>query len=510
MQEITENPSGDPEAFRADLSNDGLKAEEAAQDARQTAENFLTRYRDTGTYSFADIARLCEIAAHTRPEIAQAGIEGLFQHLVERLNDSFEPESCALYDRIFAQVIEFCRRRPDARALDETLRRFDLCNEADMLLRKSQLRDRTSREGERQRVRKVLLLSRVTLGADVAVTSVMMSALRQSLPQAELVLLGSGKLRQLFGGDERVRIHEIAYERGGTLIARLDSWLAVVSAVDDERAGYTEDEMWVIDPDSRLTQLGLLPVTDGDAGYFFFESRSYRQSGISRLSQLTEHWITQLCGAENHAFPDVALPAEHQFFGQQMIQQLRSGGARHVVSVSFGVGGNPRKRMPDPFEEKLINGLLNDATLVIDQGASEDERHQISHLVARLRSQGRTVVETDESNIRAVLAGNMICADVMTWDGSIGAFAGLIAASDEYVGYDSAGQHIAAASGIPTLTVFVNSGSALFAERWHPHGPGKISVLKVEPGSDGISEEQMKAVLAEAQKLHRSLSERTA
>jgi ADP-heptose:LPS heptosyltransferase len=31
------------------------------------------------------------------------------------------------------------------------------------------------------------------------------------------------------------------------------------------------------------------------------------------------------------------------------------------------------------------------------------------------------------------------------WDGSIGAFAGLIADSDQYIGYDSAGQHIAAA-----------------------------------------------------------------
>lgn len=505
MPETTDHTSRDLEAARVKLNDGRLGTEEIARGAKQAAEHFLTRLRDAGVYSSDDIALLCEMAAHTEPQIAQAGVAGLFPHLVERLNDSFEPESCALYDRVFAQVIEFCRRRPEGRALDDMLRRFGLRNETDILLRKSQLPDRASKADERQKVRKVLLLSRVTLGADVTVTSVIMSALQQSLPQAELVLLGSGKLRQLFGGDERVRIREIAYERSSTLISRLNSWLEVVGAVEAERAGYSEDELWVIDPDSRLTQLGLLPVVAGDAGYFFFESRSYRQPRNSRLSQLTQHWINQLRGSGSQVFPYVALPAAHQFSGQQVVQQLRSGGARHVVCVSFGVGGNERKRMPDPFEEELINGLLADSTLIIDKGAGEDERRQISHLVSRLKSQGRSVIEANESKARAVLAGDSIRADVMTWEGSIGAFAGLIAASDEYVGYDSAGQHIAAASGIPTLTIFVNSGSTLFAERWHPHGPGAISVVKVEPGSDEISEEQMKAVLAEAQEIHRSL-----
>jgi ADP-heptose:LPS heptosyltransferase len=55
----------------------------------------------------------------------------------------------------------------------------------------------------------------------------------------------------------------------------------------------------------------------------------------------------------------------------------------------------------------------------------------------------------------------------------------LIAASDRYIGYDSAGQHIAAAIRVPTLTIFVNSNSATFAERWRPYGPGIIEVFNV-------------------------------
>jgi ADP-heptose:LPS heptosyltransferase len=85
-----------------------------------------------------------------------------------------------------------------------------------------------------------------------------------------------------------------------------------------------------------------------------------------------------------------------------------------------------------------------------------------------------------------VISREELRADAVTWDGGIGAFAGLIAASDQYVGYDSAGQHIAAALRIPTLTIFVNSNSATFAERWRPYGPGMIEVINI---STSISRE---------------------
>jgi ADP-heptose:LPS heptosyltransferase len=52
--------------------------------------------------------------------------------------------------------------------------------------------------------------------------------------------------------------------------------------------------------------------------------------------------------------------------------------------------------------------------------------------------------------------------------------------SDQYIGYDSAGQHVAAALGITTLTVFVTSNNATFAERWRPFGNGKSEVIKIE------------------------------
>ena len=52
-----------------------------------------------------------------------------------------------------------------------------------------------------------------------------------------------------------------------------------------------------------------------------------------------------------------------------------------------------------------------------------------------------------------------------------------IARSPLYIGYDSAGQHAAAALGIPAITVFAGHPNERFLRRWHPHGTGPRTTL---------------------------------
>ncbi|HMX25039.1 MAG TPA: glycosyltransferase family 9 protein, partial [Blastocatellia bacterium] len=404
--------------------------------------------------------------------------QGLFPELIERLNDSFNPAYCSLYDQLFVQVIEFCRRLPEGRLLDETLKQFGLADKTALLVRKAEIskpKPQIPNPKSFDSIKKVLLPSRVTIGADVAVTSVLIAKLRHALPQAEFVILGSPKLRELYGGDGRIRIREIAYERGGTLLSRLTSWVNVVETVQEELRGLREEEYWIVDPDSRLTQLGLLPLAENDGSYFFFESRSYKAASATSIGQLAAHWAGELIGDTEPAYPFLALPEEHCNFGQRVASALLN-----PVTISFGVGGNERKRVSAEFEEDLIAGLSAQSKLILDKGASPEEREQINRLVARLRAQGKTVVELNETNKADLIGAHLQQADVVTWDGGIGAFAGLIAGSNRYIGYDSAGQHIAAALGVPTLTVFVNSGNATFARRWRPFGRGDIEVVTVE------------------------------
>jgi ADP-heptose:LPS heptosyltransferase len=486
--------------FRARRNKGSLEAEQVEREARRAADLIISVHRERGGYLRDAVTLLCEITADENREVARAGVRILFPDLIERLNDSFDPAACELYDRIFAQVIDFYRRLAQAVNFHEALRGFGLMSESDLLARKSSILDpRSSILDPRSSILKVLLLSRVTIGADVAITSVIMSKLQAMLPGAEFVLLGSYKLRELFGGDPRVRIREIKYERGADVLSRLESWIDVVEAVSEETQGLSADEFLLIDPDSRLTQLGLLPLVKDERNYFFFESRSYQGqiTAVDRnpqsqspnpqsVGQLASCWANEVFGATGESYPYVAPPSEHRDFGRLVVEKLRRAGASRVTVVSLGVGGNQNKRVSEEYEIETVNRLIKDSTLILDKGATEEEREQIDRVVATLRAAGRAVVEIDGGARAGAISGDKIEADAVTWDGGLGAFAGLIAAGDRYVGYDSAGQHIAAALRIPTLTIFVNTNSPTFAARWRPYGPGIIEVLNVE--SENISQ----------------------
>src|SRR5262245_59539843 len=312
--------------FRTRRKKGSLDPEQVELEARRAADSIISYYQEQRGSLRDAVTLLCEITANENREVARAGVRILFPALIERLNDSFDPAACRLYDRIFAQVIDFYRRLPQARDFDEALRGFGLMSESDLLARKSSIRKSAMihkqghKQGPQSAIRKILLLSRVTIGADVAVTSVIIARLRALLPEAEFVLLGSAKLRELFGGEPHARIHEIRYERGGDVLSRLTSWIGVVEAIKEETEGLSADGFLLIDPDSRLTQLGLLPLVKDERNYLFFDSRSYQgpanlKSEIRNLKSigwLASCWANEIFGATGETFPYIALPAEYR------------------------------------------------------------------------------------------------------------------------------------------------------------------------------------------------------
>jgi ADP-heptose:LPS heptosyltransferase len=193
----------------------------------------------------------------------------------------------------------------------------------------------------------------------------------------------------------------------------------------------------VIDSDSRLTQLGLVPVCPEDR-YHLFESRGYGGSGDASLPQLAAAWAEETFGVTG-AKPYIALAGEPA--------------QRGAIAVSFGVGENPDKRLPDPFEENLLALLAESgAEICIDKGAGGEEAARVERAVER-------------SGVR-----------VTFWEGSFAGFAAIIAAARLYIGYDSAGQHVAAAAGVPLISVFAGFPAPRMFERWRPAG----NVIRVD------------------------------
>jgi ADP-heptose:LPS heptosyltransferase len=332
--------------------------------------------------------------------------QALFGILVEGLADRFEPALCDVYARLFSQVI------PGA-----DLARYNRVRQPRLVANEPA---------------RVVVLSRVTLGADVAVTSVLLAAAKQALPNAEIVFAGPRKNFEMFAADPRLTHAAVEYRRG-SLSQRLAVW-------DELKALAASPDCLVLDPDSRVTQLGLLPIGDEDR-YHLFESRRYGGTSDLNLPTLAAQWSQETLGVPN-VVPYVAVGRA-------------SGLSTPYIAVSLGVGENPAKRIPDPFESELLKLLSARAPLVIDKGAGGEEAARVERAAA-------------------------LCGASSTfWEGSFAGFAQIIAGSSLYVGYDSAGQHVAAACGIPLISIFAGFPTPRMFHRWRPSGP-RATVIRVD------------------------------
>ena len=348
------------------------------------------------------------LAGHPPETLPRALIEepcgkALFGILVEGLADRFEPALCDIYARLFAPVVR------------GSVARYQRVRRPRPVL------------GEPKRV---LVLSRVTLGADVAVTSVLLAAAKVRFPKAEIFFVGPTKNYELFAADSRLGHLPVSYQRG-SLWDRL-------AVQEDLKALAAAPGCLVIDPDSRLTQLGLLWVGEDDR-YHLFESRGYGGESDRALPELAADWAAETFGVRG-AKPYVAIPRD----------------AARYITINLGVGENLAKRIPDPFEEQLIALLAaTGEPVIIDKGAGGEEAARVERAVER--------------------AG----VNVRFWEGSFAGFARLIAASRLYVGYDSAGQHVAAALGVPLISIFAGFPAPRMFDRWKPIGP-RSTVIRVE------------------------------
>ena len=327
--------------------------------------------------------------------------------VAEGLADRFEPRLCDVYAELFAEAIEMVEPGLRAAKLVERYRRV---REA----------GRGAGRGPGGPPSPVFVLSRVTLGADVAVTSVILDGAKKRFPEARIFLVGSRKSWELFEADPRIEHFPVAYPRGGVLRERL---LAMPKL-----------DGIVIDPDSRLTQLGLLPVC-AEEDYYFFESRAYGGDSDESLGTLTKWWVAETFGVEGRAYI------------------APKPGPAADTTVSFGVGENPAKRIDAKFEAALLRELTG--TVLVDKGAGGEEAERVELAAAGL-------------------------PNVRMWDGAFAPFASAISRSKLYVGYDSAGQHVAAACGVPMVSVFAGFPAPRMFSRWRPTGPGRIKVVRVD------------------------------
>lgn len=340
----------------------------------------------------------------------------VFRILAEGLADRFEPELCNRYVTIFSRLISAKAHEFSPDFLEARYARVRAVQQC------------------RVEPKQVVVISRVTLGADIAITSVVLEAVKVRFPRAAILLAGSEKSAEMFAQDRRIGHLLHRYPRAATLAECLDSARLLSQQIDAA-------DLLVIDPDSRISQLGIFPVCD-EARYHFFESRSFGGSGDSSLGELTSTWLEMTFG----------IPKAHARISPPPVE---FGSVRPSITVSFGAGGNRNKQMPEQFEHDLIKFLCSRfARVVVDRGFGEEEASRTDRIIRGTTAQ--------------------------PWTGSFARFTSVIAQSGFYLGYDSAGQHAAAAFGVPLITLFKGYPSERMFARWQPTGPGPKRILRVD------------------------------
>ncbi len=368
------------------------------------------------------------------PFTARAATRAFFGILIERLADLFEPSLCEVYARLFSHVI--------ARALPE----YDA---HELLVRYRRVRQ--ARRFAGGDIHRVFVLSRVTLGADVVVTSMALDVAKKRFPGAEICLVGPEKNAELFAADSAITAVPVNYGRQSLLRERLTAAIELHGIVE-------EPSSLVIDPDSRLTQLGLIPVCD-DARYYFFESRAFGGDLLTPLPDLTKEWLYEVFDVPN----------------AQRYVAPKATPAQARVTVSFGVGENANKRVDGDFEFEVVKALLERYdSVLLDEGAGGEECDRARALSERLGGDERFKLH----------------------NGSYDSFASHILQSELYVGYDSAGQHVADAAEVPLISIFTGFPCDRMFARWRPTGT-RAAVIKVEEEERGKALMRVKQAIAD-------------
>jgi ADP-heptose:LPS heptosyltransferase len=350
------------------------------------------------------------------PTTAVEATRTLFRDVVEPLSDSFDPAGVEAYNQIFSQVIT--RAMPEislsAAALQQRGQRA-------AKLRKAR------GNGPFNQVSAVVIPSRVTIGADIAVTSVLLQAAKRSMPEARILFVGPEKNLALWQDDQEIEKIPLAYARSATLRDRLAVFGEIRDLLD-------RTDAILLDPDSRLTQLGLLPVCPVQR-HFLFDSRSYGWETDWPLSMLAAKWCGEVLDFDQ-ARPYISL---------QPVSPTPE--SQPLITVSLGVGDNLAKRFDDRFERDLLEFLCTAYPgVLVDSGGSAEERQRVKNATSGPKA----------SQVAKV------------FEGSFADFARRIYASDLYVGYDSAGQHAAAALETKLVTIFRGYPSERFLKRWTP------------------------------------------
>lgn len=478
--------------------------------AQDVSHSFMKQVAERIKPDFRAISLLCEISLYKNSfQVRTEGIFALYKNIIEVLCDDFSSRYAELCNHVLLHMVDFMCDRKEGVRLKKLLGDLQL-NRDDLLKRYQRIKDREPLGSSlKSSIKKIFVLSRVTVGADIAMTSIIVHRLLDSFPRAEIVVCGPNHIPEFFYGLSRLNWLKFHYQRDGGLPGRFSGFTSLYQLMKKEWHGSNLQRVLFFDTDTRLSQLGLLPLFN-EENYCYFPSRVDQPSDAVRLSDMVNKWLNFLLSEDKYTAPRISIRPAHSATVHSFLGQF-PGKTKKIV-LNFGVGNDNRKRLNDPFEERLVFNLLQNknALVILDSGIHPNEQERAWKLMEKIGDYDFHTAVISEKNLasrKIPFKHGFICVQER-----IGTLSALIDQADVFFGYDSCCQHIATARKVNSVICFTGAPNDRFFQRWRPvNTSGSTQTIRIKDNSHMTRSELIEMADMFSEKIYESLAiEKTA
>jgi len=467
--------------------------EELVKHLATLAKEALVSYYEETKEAFIEAAdAVGAIALLPEKNLSIYATKVLFGGIIMPLSDSFKLDGRLVYHKFYAHLLQVVRSGfPE---LDNLLNEFAIPNtpKGEQYLNTRVLEHAVNDRvfsGNKEAIRKVFVLTRGNVGGEIAITSILINKAINIFSNAEVILLAGKKTIEMFGGNPRIKINPVPYEPKGTVLVDMNNWLLTYNAIrqEVESANLKDGEYLIIDNDSRVTRLGMLPLIKDrsmEKEYHFFLRTMMTTDEIANIRCLGEDtslWVDRVFGVSSQGektYPTMYLRNPDTDYAKNIFE-ITGLKDEFVVAINVGVSGAHEKRISDKFEQDLIIKLLESGSKVmLDKGFGEEEETRTSRIVEVVKASGFNTAEFEEA--KEINNNSITKPDLITFKGGMGKFAALVGESSMYIGYDSQGQHVAAALNRPLIAIFAGYPVSYFPARWKPYSIPQVAIEILE------------------------------
>jgi len=456
---------------------DSLNPEEAEALAYKAADDFVSAI-ENNEINFESVRILSELGFHSNPDISKRILEPLFGVVINDLKKSFKKREGEAYLKIMPYFI--LKAKEKSSIVENWFKRMGISSEnpiEDIYQRSRNLRKKKKPLSikEAEKIKKVILLSRNTIGSEAYVNGIIINRLLKNLKNCEIIFIDTSNTGKHIFNHPRIKLIDkfinykgeevsLIWDRQGIQIRERFEYTALLSEfISLETKGMKKGEFIVFDADTRLSQTGAMPICSEKDHYFIdtvLEEDNIDINNVKNFGIICNEYLNKIFQENETSYPVIFLPDEESKKARIFRNSLPKD--KPIIMFHFG-SGLEFKTLSSEFEQALLLRAFDYGVPLIVMPVMDWEKERVKKHIEFLESNGKK-------------QGH----DFFTFQGSLSTFVALIGEMDLCVGYDSQCQHMAAALGIPFITLFTGYINKIFLKRWTPLSKNFYKIIDID------------------------------